>query len=580
MALRSSSTLLSALAAATVHVSIEASPAVVVVDVGGSCPTGYRPMSRRECAASPRIDGVTYHMDNSGCLEAYWPDQGCFRWHTNVYYSTCQGRPRSTEHDGNRHLGICVEGAEDPNPEPEEYTPDWSSLDSRPLPEWYDDAKFGIFIHWGLFSVPAYVNEWYWWWLDGNEEHRYWGIPDVKAYQRETYGPDSKYEDFAEMFTAKHFKPEDWAGLFEEAGAKYVVLTSKHHEGFTLWPSKYSPNWNSKDRGPGRDLVGELAEATRAKNLKFGLYHSMFEWFNPLYQQDKQNQFSTRKFVENKTMPELRELVEKYQPSLIWSDGEWEASDDYWTSKDFLAWLYNDSPVKDEIVVNDRWGKDTRLKHGGYYSGEDRQQPGANLLGHKWESCLTVDKKSWGYNRMTKVEDYMTSHALISELVAIVAFGGNLLLNVGPTADGLILPIFQERLKAIGAYLKINGEGVYQTRPCMEAQKETAIEGGYYTAKPDQDLVYLHVVPSDGLWPTPGSTLHLSGVRAVESVYLLTAKGTRGIECSEHGGQLHCKVPSPFDVGIREGAVHPNGFTLKMKGAAMQAPGAALQFVV
>jgi len=568
MASHSSPMLLSALAVATMHVVIEARPAVVEVDVvGGSCPAGYRPMSSSECAAGPSINGVTYHMDNSGCAEPWWPDMGCFRWEDKVFFSTCRGRPRTTKD----HFGICVEGADN---EPEKYTPDWGSLDSRPLPEWYDDAKFGIFLHWGLFSVPAFHDEWYWWWLDGQTRG------DVKNYQQQTYGADSKYEDFADMFTAKHFNPTDWAKLFEEAGAKYVVLTSKHHEGFTLWPSKYSPNWNAKDRGPGRDLVGELANATRAKNLKFGLYHSMFEWFNPLYRQDKQNNWNTREFAEKKTMPELRELIEQYSPSLIWSDGEWEAPSDYWTSRDFLTWLYNDSPVKDDIVVNDRWGKETRLTHGGYFSGADRQQPGAQLLGHKWESCMTVDKNSWGYNRMTKINDYLSSHEVIQELIAIVAFGGNLLLNVGPTADGLILPVFQERLKGIGAYLSINGEGVYKTSPCMEAQKETAIDGAYYTAKPDQDLVYLHVVPTDGLWPTPGSTLHLSGVKAAESVYLLTSKGTRGIHCMEHGGQLHCKAPCPFESGIRDGAVHPNGFALKLKGAVMRAPGAALNFVV
>jgi len=455
------------------------------------------------------------------------------------------------------------------------YTPDWESLESRPLPDWYEDAKFGIFIHWGLFSVPAYANEWYWLWLDGDGMWpSEWKIPNVSAWHYKTFGKDFKYQDFADMFTAKEWSPETWAKLFQKAGAKYVVLTSKHHEGFTLWPSKYSWNWNAMDRGPKRDLVGDLAKEVRAHNLTFGLYHSMYEWFNPLYLEDKKNNFTTRNFVTTKTMPELHEIVEKYEPDVIFSDGEWETTEEYWGSKEFLTWLYNDSPVKDTVVVNDRWGNTTRLKHGGYYSGEDRQQPGKTLLGHKWENCLTIDRYSWGYNRMQQIENYLPDYEILQQLTSTVAFGGNLLLNVGPTADGIILPIFQERLVSVGDFLEINGEAIYKTRPCKEVQNETAVEGAYYTCKPDQDLAYLSIVPTNGLWPRPGSKLELTGVKSADSVYMLIANSTsgQGVMCIDSGTHVQCIAPSPYDHGIEKGKVHPRGYTLRLKGAVLQAP--------
>ncbi|KAK6176156.1 hypothetical protein SNE40_014492 [Patella caerulea] len=176
------------------------------------------------------------------------------------------------------------------------------------------------------------------------------------------------------------FNADEWANIFALSGAEYIALTSKHHEGFCNWPSKYSFNWNSMEVGPKRDVVGELANAIRNKTkLHFGLYHSLYEWFHPLYLQDKANGYRTQNFVNDKTMPELYEIVNKYKPEVIWSDGDWEASSDYWQSKEFIAWLYNDSPVKDTVVTNDRWGNDSTCKHGGFLTCEDRYQPGITI---------------------------------------------------------------------------------------------------------------------------------------------------------------------------------------------------------
>lgn len=253
------------------------------------------------------------------------------------------------------------------------YEPTWDSLDSRPLPVWYDQAKIGIFIHWGVFSVPSFASEWFWWYWKGTERE------DVVQFMEKNYPPNFTYQDFGRDFTAEFFNANEWAELFKKSGAKYIVLTSKHHEGYTLWPSKYSYSWNAQDLGPHRDLVGELAQAVRSKNLTFGLYHSFYEWFNPIYLSDKSNEFLTQEFIDNKVLPEMYELVNEYKPAVFWSDGDGEMLDIYWKSKEFLTWLYNDSPVKDEVVVNDRWGIGTNCHHGGFYSCQDRYNPGLYL---------------------------------------------------------------------------------------------------------------------------------------------------------------------------------------------------------
>lgn len=219
------------------------------------------------------------------------------------------------------------------------------------------------------------------------------------------------------------------------------------------------------DVGPHRDLVGELAKAIRKNsNLVYGLYHSLFEWYNPMYLSDLQNSYKTQEFVDKKVIPEMIELVVKYKPQVLWSDGDWMVGDSYWRAKEFLTWLFNASPVKDTVVVNDRWGKDSRNKHGGVWTGQDHWNPG-KLQAHKWENAMTVDKSSWGYRPEASLEDYRSTQELINELVSTVSCGGNLLLNVGPSKNGKIAPIFEQRLKDIGGWLKVNGEAIYDSQP-------------------------------------------------------------------------------------------------------------------
>ena len=360
----------------------------------------------------------------------------------------------------------------------------WESLDSRPLPSWYDKAKFGVFLHWGVFSVPAYGSEWFWqWWYEGDSEY--------VNFVEETETRRFAYQNYAHRFDATFYDPRHWADVFAKSGAQYVVLTSKHHEGFCNWDSTdiaTTWNWNAMDIGPRRDLLGDLSveikNATSVQTnqtLKFGVYHSMFEWFNRGYRQDQASNWTRQDFVNTKTLPELYELVNKYEPELIWSDGSVDADSEYWKSKEFLAWYATESPVADTAVWNDRWGRECMCQHGGFVTCQDRYQPG-KLVQRKWENALTVDTTSWGWNRNSSLEQYLSVKQLVDTLIETVAYNGNMLLNIGPRADGILPPVFVDRLYGIGEWLSVNGDAIYGTRPWSVAQHETASHV-YYTTK-------------------------------------------------------------------------------------------------
>jgi len=436
------------------------------------------------------------------------------------------------------------------------YTPDWKSIDSRPLPGWYDQAKIGIFIHWGVFSVPSMGDGWFWYqWRERKN-------PRFVEFVERNYGPRWTYADFAPLFTAELFDPNDWAQLFAESGAKYVVLTSKHHEGFTNWPSAVSFNWNSMDVGPKRDLVGELGSAIRSlTQLKFGVYHSWYEWFNPLYLEDKKNKFATNRFVMEKSMPELVELVTKYKPEVIWSDGDWEAPPWYWNSTSFLSWLYNDSPVAQSIVVNDRWGKGTFCKHGGFWNCQDKYNPG-HLMTHKWENAFTLDKTSWGFNRNATEADYLTKDELLHEVVSTVAYGGNCLINIGPTADGRILPIFRRLLLHLGNWLSINGQAIYSTSACQQHQNDTLTQNVFYTCSRTRAKLTRNAIFFD--WPTD-NLLALGSVPACPAEGKTPMLGIAGKApiCRRKAGRIEIDLRSVVGAVLRKRVPAP--WTLKLE---------------
>ena len=410
-------------------------------------------------------------------------------------------------------------------PPAKHYEATWESIDSRPTPQWWSDAKFGIFIHWGVYSVPSFAPkgeyaEWYW------ERIGRPGDPDpssndakirreTRAFHERVYGKEFQYPDFAPKFTAEMFNADQWAEIFARSGAKYVVLVSKHHDGFALWPSReadanWGRPWNAVDVGPRRDLVGELTAAVRRKNLEMGFYYSLYEWFNPLWLAG-----NTDDYVARHMIPQFKDLVTRYSPSVIFSDGEWELPSEKWRAPELLAWLYNDSPVAQKVVVNDRWGKESRHRHGGYFTTEY----GAGLPGatHPWEENRGIGH-SYGYNRNEDLDDYSSGRKLLLTLIDTVSRGGNLLLNVGPTADGRIPVEMQDRLAYLGQWLAANGEAIYGTRVFRDGaqwtvgRKQEVDTSTNYRAKYDVEALTLNPAPGDArkeiLFTCNGQTLY------------------------------------------------------------------------
>ncbi len=339
------------------------------------------------------------------------------------------------------------------------YENNWESLNTRPVPAWFGEAKFGIFIHWGLYSVPAFSDknqyaEWYG--MQINDENH-----PAREFHDRVYGKDFRYADFVDMFKAELFDADEWAELFRDSGARYINLVSKHHDGFCMYKNPYSPFWNSVDVGPHRDFCAELKEAVEKVGIRFGVYHSVYEWWNPIAQREGPEAYALRHLI-----PSLKYLIETYQPNTLFTDGEWEQPSSVWHATDFLTWLYNESSVRDFIVPNDRWGKETRGLMGGNFTTEY----GEVGWGRKIENSDRPFEEnrgighSYGYNRAEEPEDYQSVHDLIGMLCSLVSKGGNFLLNVGPRADGRIPEIMKERILGMGKWIKVNGEAIYGSR--------------------------------------------------------------------------------------------------------------------
>ncbi len=370
------------------------------------------------------------------------------------------------------------------------YQPTWESLDKRPVPQWFKDAKFGIFIHWGVYAVPGWCtkgnySEWYQNGLNNGDSSR------IK-FHKAKFG-DRSYYDLEKDFKAELYNPDEWAQLFEKSGAKYIVLTSKHHDGFCLWPNKESNRdwgfpWNAVDAGPKRDLLGDLFTAVRKTSVHPGMYYSLYEWFNPLWKSDPQ------KFSDTHTWPQMKELVNTYKPDVFWTDGDWDASDKLWKSQQFISWLYNESPVKDRVVTYDRWGSGVRFTHGNIYTPE--YQPDLDFEDHYFEESRGMGF-SYGYNREEDAWDYNSAQSLVLQLIDKVSRGGNFLLDIGPDEHGKIPPIMQERLLQIGDWMNVNGEAIYGTSRWKTVSQWSEGRRDYKPASGSGDLLLKLTVDPD-----------------------------------------------------------------------------------
>ncbi|MFD0949043.1 alpha-L-fucosidase [Paraperlucidibaca wandonensis] len=459
------------------------------------------------------------------------------------------------------------------------------SLDQHQLPQWWADAKFGIFIHWGLYSVPAYAPtgypgippgiaappgcspyaEWYWFVQQA---------PICLTWSKhlQNQGAGFVYDDFIPQWKADSFDPDAWIKLFEQAGAKYFVLTTKHHDGFALWPTRTTQR-NAMDMGPKRDLVGELfAAAHRADDrVKPGLYFSIPEWYNPApkpldaylptdlsvdsalatfgtifgplsiygprnaYTQlpvPYTGQGTVRDYASDIVRPQFEELINDYKPSIIWCDIGGRES--YFKSNQSIANFYNNAKTThpEGVVVNDRCGEKSKT-----HLDFNTVEFGAGSPIPPFEATRGIGE-SFGFNmEEEKSNHYLSASELIHTLVSTVAQGGNLLLDIGPKADGSIPDSMTTRLQAIGAWLGINGKSIYGSTQWTQSS-----DGGsnYFTVGKDGAL---YIIATE--WPS-AQTLTVNAsvpLTASSKIVLLGSDGTP-LQYKQNGSQLVITLPS------------------------------------
>ena len=347
----------------------------------------------------------------------------------------------------------------------------WDSLEKYQVPEWYRDAKFGIFIHWGVYSVPAFDNEWY-------PRNMYIVDGPVFKHHIATYGPQSKfgYKDFIPMFRAEKFNPDTWAELFRKAGAKYVVPVAEHHDGFPMFDYEFT-DWSAAKMGPKRDVVGELARAVRKQGLHFGASSHRAEhwWFysggmafdsdvkDPRYASfygpARSDKTQPDKAFLDDWLVRASQIVDKYHPEVVWFDWWIEQPVFQPYLQKFAAYYYNrGAEWKSGVAIN---YKNKSFPERAAVLDIERGQL-EEIRPIFWQTDTSVSEKSWGFIENDK---FRTPDSLIDELVDIVSKNGCLLLNVGPRSDGTIPDEVRKVLLGMGAWLSANGEAIYGTRP-------------------------------------------------------------------------------------------------------------------
>jgi alpha-L-fucosidase len=394
---------------------------------------------------------------------------------------------------------------------------------------WFREARFGLFIHWGVYAVPA--GEW-----QGRTDHGEWIMETGKI-------PVSEYERFARQFNPVKFNARAWVRLAKAAGMKYIVITSKHHDGFCLWDSKLT-DWDVMSTPFQRDILKELARVCRDERIVLCFYHSIMDWHHPDY--TKRRSWNDRasgtpdmdRYVTY-LKGQLAELLTGYGPlGILWFDGEWEEPWTHARGVDLYQYVRSYQPA---IIINNRVGK-ARAGMAGMDKGEERVgdygtpeqeiPPTGFGPGVDWESCMTMNEH-WGYNKND--QKWKSSTSLVRNLIDCASKGGNYLLNVGPTAEGVIPRPSVERLLEIGEWMVVNGEAIYGT----SASPFAKLPWGRCTRKGDR--LYLHVYdwPADGRLTVP--------VRShVERAYLLASPATPlKISKTPEGKSIHLPAAAP-----------------------------------
>lgn len=476
------------------------------------------------------------------------------------------------------------------------FTPTWRSLRTHNTPQWFRDAKFGIYTHWGPYSVPAFGRNGSWYPYNMYRE----GTPQHEHHVK-TYGPPSTfgYKDFIPLFTGEKFDPEEWADLFKAAGARFAGPVGEHHDGFTMWDSQLT-EWTAARMGPKRDVVGELERAIRSHGLRFmvALHHAENWWFFPHWRKDYdtsdpryaglygpphnqdgvlspadgrplvgasiyghswpfEEQDQPSKEFLNLWKAKTLEVIDKYGPDMLWWDFGLERVQEQY-KQEFLAYYYNWARAQGkEVVVTYKWN---HLVPG---SAVVDLELGAfkNLTYHDWITDTSVDDQgAWSY-----VHDagFKSVSALVHNLVDNVSKNGYLLLNVGPRADGSIPEPAKERLRGIGQWLAVNGEAIYETTPWLihgEGPTQMAAEGAF--SEEEEDVAYTahdvrFTVKDDALYAIvlgwPGESVTISSVShylypsEIRSVTMLGAEGELEWRLTPHGLTIATPADRPCD---------------------------------
>lgn len=440
------------------------------------------------------------------------------------------------------------------------YQPTRESVETHPLPAWFDNAKLGIFVHWGLYSVPGWAplagelseilatGDWAKWFANNPYAEWYmnsWRIEGspTQRYHNETYGADFSYFDFAPHFNAAsdQWNPDDWASLFQRVHARYAVLTTKHHDGFTLWPSHtlnpFIANYHAR-----RDLVGEFMDAIRRHGLTAALYYSGgLDWtFNDTVIQhiaDIPKAVPQMPAYVDYANAHWRELIDRYQTMILWNDIAYPAATDL---NALFAEYYNKLP---EGVINNRFtqrfqlGPDGNIVTDNFHDFETPEYASfSEIRAKKWESCRGIGA-SFGYNRNEGPEQHLTVENLVRSFVDIVSKNGNLLLNVGPMADGTIPELQRERLLGLGEWLDVNGAAIFDTHPWVVADGKTDASVDVRFTQKDGDLyATLLDTPAD-------QTFEIKGLRCADDASIELLAGLTPLAWRATDGGVTVTLP-------------------------------------
>jgi alpha-L-fucosidase len=447
--------------------------------------------------------------------------------------------------------------AQDKTQEGRKFAPEWDSLRKHTVPDWYQNAKLGIFIHWGLYSVPAWAtpsgelgkvdpSKWFY-----NNPYAEWYLNTLRlkgspTYEHHiaTYGKDFDYYRFAKTFNeqTQKWQPETWAALFRNTGARYAVLTTKHHDGFRLWPSEVTnPHANGRMLSAQRDLVGDLTSAVRASGLKMGLYYSGgLDWTftsEPIATTaDLRARIPQTAEYAQYADAHWRELMRRYQPAVLWNDIGYPKLGQV---PEIFADYYNSVPGG---VVNNRFSVDFADFTTPEYAKYDR------ITEKKWESCRGLGF-SFGYNQVEGPEQVIAPDQLVNLLIDIVSKNGNLLLNIGPKPDGSISDIQMNRLQELGKWLQVNGEGIFDTRPWARASAATA-DGSEVRFTRKADAVYVFYLKRPA-----GNELTIPAVYLKEGSRLTILGSPASLSHQQQGTDVKVKLegaaPTEYALGLR-----------------------------